>query len=249
MSNTRFIFGFHAVISRLRQNPDSIKEIFVDTDRRDRRARDLIKLIETQCIHLITCNHARLDNIAGTRHHQGVIANIDATCHHIGINDVLETLAQPARLLVLDGIQDPRNLGACLRVADAFGVQAVIVPKDRAVSVTATVYKVASGAVDTVPVIFVTNLARTLRALKQHGIWLVGATADADASLDSIELPHPIAWVLGAEGGGLRRLTRETCDQLVRIPMSGSVESLNVSVSAGVCLFETYRQQSVINKA
>lgn len=245
MSNSRFIFGFHAVISRLRQNPDSIKEIFIDANRRDQRARDLIKLIEAQGVRLIVCDNARLDSMAGNKRHQGVTANIDVTRSYVDIEDVLETLTEPARLLVLDGVQDPHNLGACLRVADAFGVHAVIVPKDRAVGLTATVHKVASGAADTVPVIPVTNLARTLRALKKQGIWLVGTTADADSSLDAVKLPCPIAWVLGAEGEGLRRLTQETCDQLIRIPMLGSVESLNVSVSAGICLFETYRQQLV----
>ena len=157
---------------------------------------------------------------------------------------MLDTLTEPALLLVLDGLQDPHNLGACLRVADAFGVHAVIAPKDRAVGFTATVFKVASGAADAVPYISVTNLARTLRELKQRGISMVGATADADSDLNTVELGGPIAWVLGAEGKGMRRLTRETCDWLVSIPMLGSVESLNVSVSAGICLFETRRQRS-----
>lgn len=245
MPNTRFIFGFHSVISRLRQNPDSIKEIFLDANRRDQRARDLIKLAESEKIRLIACDNARLDSMAGSRRHQGVTANIDATRHHVDIDDVLETLDEPARLLVLDGIQDPHNLGACLRVADAFGVHAVIAPKDRAVGLTAAVYKVASGAADTVPFIPVTNLARTLRELKQHDIWIVGTDADAASAqdLNALSLSGSIAWVLGAEGEGMRRLTRETCDQLVRIPMLGTVESLNVSVSAGICLFETHRQQ------
>ncbi len=245
MSNTRLIFGFHAVISRLRQNPDSIKEIFLDANRRDQRIRDLIKLAESEKIRLITCDNTRLDSMAGSRRHQGVITNIDATRHHVDINDVLETLDEPARLLVLDGIQDPHNLGACLRVADAFGVHAVIAPKDRAVGLTAAVHKVASGAADTVPFIPVTNLARTLRELKQHDIWIVGTDADAASAqdLNTLNLSGSIAWVLGAEGEGMRRLTRKTCDQLVRIPMLGTVESLNVSVSAGICLFETHRQQ------
>ncbi len=245
MSNTRLIFGFHAVISRLRQNPDSVKEIFLDANRRDQRARDLIKLTESENIRLISCDNARLDNMAGSRRHQGVTANIDATRHHVDIDDVLETLDEPARILVLDGIQDPHNLGACLRVADAFGVHAVIAPKDRAVGLTAAVHKVASGAADTVPFIPVTNLARTLRELKQHGIWVIGTDADADTAqdLNRLSLSGPVAWVLGAEGEGMRRLTRETCDQLTRIPMLGTVESLNVSVSAGICLFETQRQQ------
>lgn len=243
MSNVRLIFGFHAVTSRLRQNPDSIKEVFLDATRRDQRARDLAKIAETQGIHLILCDSVRLASMAGGARHQGVAANIDAAHSYVDIEDVLDTLTEPALLLVLDGVQDPHNLGACLRVADAFGVHAVIAPKDRAVGLNATVHKVASGAADTVPYVVVTNLARTLRELKQHGVWIIGTAADADSSLGVVELDGPIAWVLGAEGEGMRRLTREICDQLVAIPMLGSVESLNVSVSAGICLFETRRQR------
>ena len=249
MSNTRLIFGFHAVTSRLRQNPDSIKEVFLESTRRDQRARDLAKLAESQGVRLIACDDARLTSMAGGVRHQGVAANIDVTRSHIDIEDVLDTLTEPALLLVLDGIQDPHNLGACLRVADAFGVHAVIAPKDRAVGLTATVHKVASGAADTVPYVSVTNLARTLRELKDRGIWVIGTDADAGvgagSDLNSVKLDGPIAWVLGAEGEGMRRLTRETCDQLVAIPMLGSVESLNVSVSAGICLFETRRQRQM----
>ncbi|SFO19813.1 23S rRNA (guanosine(2251)-2'-O)-methyltransferase RlmB [Nitrosospira briensis] len=244
MSNTRLIFGFHAITSRLRQNPASVNEIFLDAGRRDQRARDLAKLAETQDVRLIPCDDARLAGMAGGARHQGVAACIDASRSYIDIEDVLDTLVEPALLLVLDGIQDPHNLGACLRVADAFGVHAVVAPKDRAVGLTATVHKVASGAVDAVPYISVTNLARTLRELKQRGVSILGATADADSNLNAAILDGPIAWVLGAEGKGMRRLTRETCDQLVSIPMLGSVESLNVSVSAGICLFETRRQRS-----
>ena len=244
MSNTRLIFGFHAITSRLRQNPASVKEIFLDSGRRDQRARDLAKLAETQDVRLIPCDDARLAGMAGDARHQGVAACIDASRSYIDIEDVLDTLVEPALLLVLDGVQDPHNLGACLRVADAFGVHAVVAPKDRAVGLTATVHKVASGAVDAVPYISVTNLARTLRELKQRGVSILGAAADADSDLNSARLNGPIAWVLGAEGKGMRRLTRETCDRLVSIPMLGSVESLNVSVSAGICLFETRRQRS-----
>lgn len=243
MSNTRPIFGFHAVTSRLRQNPDSIKEIFIDADRRDQRARELIKLAEFKDIRLISCDHKRLDKITGNKRHQGITAIVDTTRGYLSIEDVLETLSEPARLLVLDGVQDPHNLGACLRVADAFGVHAVIAPKDRAVGLTATVHKVASGAADTIPFIPVTNLARTIRTLKQRGIWVIGTDSNADCDLNTLNLHGPVAWVLGAEGQGMRRLTRENCDQITRIPMLGNVESLNVSVSAGICLFETYRQQ------
>lgn len=246
MSSSRFIFGFHAVVSRLRQNAASIKEIFLDTDRRDQRARDLAKLAETQGVRVIACDNTRLLALAGGSRHQGVAACIDAARSHVDIEDVLDTLTEPALLLVLDGIQDPHNLGACLRVADGFGVHAVLAPKDRAVGLTATVHKVASGAADTVPYISVTNLARTLRELKQRGILILGTAADSDTELSSFKLDGPVAWVLGSEGKGMRRLTRETCDQLVSIPMLGSVESLNVSVSAGICLFETRRQRDAL---
>lgn len=246
MSSTRLIFGFHAVTSRLRQNPHSIKEVFIDAVRDDQRARGLIKLAETQKIRLIICEGSRLTSMIGNNRHQGVVASIDSTRSYVDINDVLDTLIEPARLLVLDGVQDPHNLGACLRVADAFGVHAVIAPKDRAVGLTATVYKVSSGAADTVPYIAVTNLARTLKRLKEHGVWVFGTAEDAEHDLAHFQIKGPVAWVFGSEEKGLRRLTRESCDQLVRIPMQGSIESLNVAVSAGICLFETYRQQSLV---
>ena len=246
MSNIRLIFGFHAIISRLRQNPSSVKEIFLDAGRRDQRARDLIKLTEAQKIHLILCDGVRLSAMSGGTSHQGVAANIDTTCNHIDIEDVLDTLTEPALFLVLDGVQDPHNLGACLRVADAFGVHAVIAPKNRSVGLTASVYKVASGAADSIPYISVTNLTRTLRKLKEYGVWILGTDANATVRTASFSLLRSMALWHGCwagEGGGMRRLTRETCDQLISIPMLGSVESLNVSVSAGICLFETYRQR------
>ena len=244
MSSNRLMFGFHAITSRVRQNPASVKEIFLDSSRRDPRARDLVALAENNGVKLISCVSSRLAGMAQGARHQGVAAWIDPAHSYVDVDDVLDTLAEPALLLVLDGIQDPHNLGACLRVADGFGVHAVIAPKDRAVGLTATVFKVASGAADAVPYISVTNLARTLRGLKQRGISIVGAAAEAGNDLNAVELDGPIAWVLGAEGKGMRRLTREICDRLVSIPMLGSVESLNVSVSAGICLFETRRQRS-----
>jgi 23S rRNA (guanosine2251-2'-O)-methyltransferase len=243
VSNLRLVFGFHAILSRLRQNPDSIKDIFLDLERRDQRARDLVKSAESQNVRVISCDDARLAAMAGTARHQGVAATIDASRAYVDIEDVLDTLVEPALLLILDGVVDPHNLGACLRVADAFGAHALIVPKDRAVGLTAAVHKVASGAADTVPFIAVTNLARTLRDLKERGIAVVGAAADAKHQLEATELHDPIAWVMGAEGKGLRRLTRETCDLLVSIPMLGTVNTLNVSVTAGICLFETRRQR------
>lgn len=242
MSRSQYIFGFHAITSRLRQHSDSIKEIYLDAHRQDQRARDLVKLAKTAATRLILCEQDRLSGMAGTTHHQGVVAHVMQLQQYTTVEDLLDELTEPALLLVLDGIKDPHNLGACLRVADAFGVHAVIVPKDRAVGLSATVHKVACGAADTVPFFAVTNLARTLHTLKEAGIWVVGTTATASDSLDAVALTRPVAWVLGAEEKGIRRLTRETCDQLVSIPMRGSVESLNVSVSAGICLFESYRQ-------
>jgi 23S rRNA (guanosine2251-2'-O)-methyltransferase len=243
MAETRIIHGFHAVTARIRQNADSVLEIYMDTQRRDPRARDLLKLAEGQGVRVIQVDAKRLDGLAGNARHQGVAARVRATQRVQHLDDVLDTLTEPPLLLVLDGVQDPHNLGACLRSADAFGVHAVIAPKDRAVGLNATVEKVACGAAETVPYITVTNLARTLRELKERDIWVVGA--DSEAQTDLLDFKHSgaLAWVLGAEGEGLRRLTRETCDELVRIPMQGSVESLNVSVSAGVCLYEARRQR------
>jgi 23S rRNA (guanosine2251-2'-O)-methyltransferase len=243
MADTRIIHGFHAVTARIRQHADSVIEVYFDAQRRDARARDLIKLAENQGVRTIQVDAKRLDGMAGSARHQGVAARVHAMRRVQHLDDVLETLTEPALLLVLDGVQDPHNLGACLRSADAFGVHAVIAPKDRAVGLNATVEKVACGAAETIPYITVTNLARTLRELKERDIWVVGADGAAETDLHSFRHDGALAWVLGAEGEGLRRLTRETCDQLVRIPMLGSVESLNVSVSAGVCLYEARRQR------
>jgi 23S rRNA (guanosine2251-2'-O)-methyltransferase len=243
MADLRLIYGFHAVTARIRQNPDGVLEIYLQAQRQDPRMRDLIKLAESNDVRVIPVDSARLDGMAGNARHQGVAARVDAARRVQHLSDVLETLNEPPLLLVLDGVQDPHNLGACLRSADAFGVHAVIAPKDRAVGITATVEKVACGAAETVPYITVTNLARTLRELKERDIWVVGAAGEAEQDLFDFKHRAGLAWVLGAEGEGLRRLTRETCDELVRIPMLGNVASLNVSVSAGICLFETRRQR------
>lgn len=247
MADLRLIYGFHAVTSRIRQNPDGVMEVYLQAQRHDPRMRDFIKLVEASGVRVIPVDGARLDGMAGGARHQGVAARVDAARRVQHLSDVLDTLTEPPLLLVLDGIQDPHNLGACLRSADAFGVHAVIAPKDRAVGITATVEKVACGAAETVPYITVTNLARTLRELKEHDIWVVGAAGEATQDLHGFKHTGGLAWVLGAEGEGLRRLTRDTCDELVRIPMLGSVESLNVSVSTGICLFETRRQRAVGN--
>jgi len=241
---TSFIHGFHAITARLRLDAKSVHELYCDSARADPRMRDLVKLAEALKLRVLQVDARRLDGMAPPGRHQGVVARVDAVRLHVSLEDLLDELKEPPLLLVLDGVQDPHNLGACLRVADASGCHAVIAPKDRAVGLSAAVIKVASGAADSVPYIAVTNLARTLRDLKERNIWVVGADADASEDLYTAELPVALAWVLGAEGEGLRRLTRETCDQLVKIPMLGQVESLNVSVASGVVLFESRRRRS-----
>jgi 23S rRNA (guanosine2251-2'-O)-methyltransferase len=245
VADTRIIYGFHAVISRLRQHAASVQEIYLDASRHDARAQDLTRLAAGHASRIIAVDAKRLDGLTGHARHQGVAARVAATALKHDLDDVLETINGPPLLLVLDGVQDPHNLGACLRVADAFGVHAVIAPKDRAVGITPVVSKVASGAAETMPYIAVTNLARTLRDLKESGVWIVGADEAGTADLYDAKLVGPLAWVMGAEGEGMRRLTREHCDELVRIPMSGSVDSLNVSVASGVCLGESFRQRRV----
>ncbi|MDR2032214.1 MAG: 23S rRNA (guanosine(2251)-2'-O)-methyltransferase RlmB [Azoarcus sp.] len=240
---SRLIHGFHAVLGRLRREPDTVFELYLSALRNDARAREIHKLAEAAGVKTTQVENERLDGMAGTRRHQGVIARVDARQRSLALADILESLADPVLLLVLDGVQDPHNLGACLRVADAAGVHAVIAPKDRAVGLNATAVKVASGAADTVPYITVTNLARALEQIKKAGIWVVGAAGEAEKSIFDVDQKAAIAWVLGSEGEGLRRLTRAACDELARIPMLGSVESLNVSVASGICLFEACRQR------
>jgi 23S rRNA (guanosine2251-2'-O)-methyltransferase len=246
LPETRHLFGFHAVTAALRARAGSVDSIYVAAARRDRRMQELIERAAAAGVAVHTVDDARLVALAGNDRHQGVVAVVagGAAAAASTLAELLDGLQEPALLLVLDGVTDPHNLGACLRCADAFGAQAIIVPKDRSVGVNATVAKVASGAVDTVPVITVTNLARSLREMKERGIWLLGADADADEDLFTADLSGPVAWVLGAEGTGLRRLTRESCDRLLRIPLQGTVASLNVSVAAGVCLFATRQQRA-----
>lgn len=242
-SNTRLIHGFHPIMARLRHDPDSVKEIYLDANRQDRRVKDLLRLTEQVGARVVQVEHARIEGLAPNARHQGVVARVDSRQKAIHLDDVLDTLEEPPFLLVLDGITDPRNLGACLRVADAAGVHAVIAPKDRAVGLTDVAMKAASGAAETVPYIMVTNLARTLRELKERDIWVIGTAGEASEDLYTASWPVATAWVMGAEGDGMRRLTRETCNALVHIPMGGSVDSLNVSVAAGVCLFEAVRRR------
>ncbi|CAG0970644.1 23S rRNA (guanosine-2'-O-)-methyltransferase RlmB [Rhodocyclaceae bacterium] len=243
MSEIRLIHGFHAILAKLRHSADDVKEIYLAEGRQDGRVRDLLKAAENAGVRVMPVDTVRLDGMAGGQRHQGVVAKVSAMQRHVTLDDVLDTLAEPALLLVLDGVTDPHNLGACLRVADAAGAHAVVVPKDRACGLNATAIKVASGAAESVPYITVTNLARSLREMQERDIWVVGAAGEAQGDIYGVDQKRAVAWVLGAEGPGLRRLTRETCDELARIPMYGSVESLNVSVASGICLFEARRQR------
>ena len=239
----RVVFGFHAIVARLRSDPRSVVEIFVDETRNDARIRDLATSAERAGVRVMRVPTKRLDGFYGGGRHQGVVARVEMKRASDTLEDILEGVEKPL-LLVLDGVTDPHNLGACLRVANAAGAHAVVAPKDRAAGITPAVSKVASGAAESTPYLMVTNLARTITDLKERNIWIIGADERAEKTLYETNLPDSIAWVLGAEGEGMRRLTRESCDLLVRIPMGGEVESLNVSVSAGVCLFESVRRRS-----
>jgi len=242
---SKMIFGFHAVTSRIRHEASSVEEIYVDSGRSDRRMQELLHAAKSAGIRIIPADDQRLSNIVGTRRHQGVVAKAGELSLARNLDELLDAIDGPPLLLVLDGITDPHNLGACLRVADGVGAHAVIAPKDRAVGLNATAAKVASGAAETVPYITVTNLARTLRELKERDILLVGTSDDVDQTIYDVNFTGGSALVMGSEGEGMRRLTRETCDVLVSVPMFGSVESLNVSVASGVCLYEARRQRLI----
>jgi 23S rRNA (guanosine2251-2'-O)-methyltransferase len=247
MAKLRVIYGFHAVRSALRRDNTQFEEIYVDASRKDPRSRELLEFAEQRHVRVMSVEGERLDGLTGGARHQGVVAKILDTPLSLDLDEILDQATEPAFLLVLDGVQDPHNLGACLRVADAMGVHAVIAPKDNSVGITSIVSKVASGAAETVPYIMVTNLARTLRDLKDRNIWFIGADESGDQDLHQADLSGPMGLVLGAEGKGLRRLTRDLCDRTVRIPMFGSVESLNVSVATGICLYEVRRQRANAN--
>ena len=247
MSSPKVLFGFHAVGVRLKMAPQSIIEIHFEPTRRDARMRQFIDRVKEAGVRLIESDGLRISKLAGSHGHQGVAARVQAIEQVHSLDELLENLeasgtAQPL-ILVLDGITDPHNLGACLRVADGAGAHAVIAPKDHAAGINATVAKVASGAAETMPYFMVTNLARTLNELKERNIWIIGTSDDADKTIYEVDLKGPVALVLGAEGAGMRQLTRKTCDDLVSIPMQGAVESLNVSVASGVCLYEALRQR------
>jgi 23S rRNA (guanosine2251-2'-O)-methyltransferase len=255
MSSSKVLFGFHAVGVRLKTAPQSIVEIYFEPTRRDARMRQFLEKVNEAGVRLIEADGMRLAKLCGGHGHQGVAARVQTLTQVTSLDELLEQLEASqaekpldqrvaALILVLDGVTDPHNLGACLRVADGAGVHAVIAPKDHAAGINATVAKVASGAAETVPYFMVTNLARTLNELKERNIWIIGTSDVAPKTLYQADLTGAVALVLGAEGDGMRQLTAKTCDELVSIPMRGAVESLNVSVASGVCLYEALRQRS-----
>lgn len=252
MSGPQVLFGFHAVGVRLKTAPQSILEIYHQATRRDARMREFLERAHAAGVRLIEADAMRIAKLAGSHGHQGLAARVQPLAQRNSLDELLEQIEQleaagsgpPPLLLVLDGVTDPHNLGACLRVADGAGAHAVIAPKDHAAGINATVAKVASGAAETMAYFMVTNLARTLGELKERHIRCIGACADAPQTLYQSELTGPVALVLGAEGEGMRQLTRKSCDELVRIPMQGAVESLNLSVASGLCLYEALRQRA-----
>lgn len=246
-NNTHYIYGLHAVQAVLEREPEMVSHVWLENSRRDEKAKKILQLAHDANVKPERVKRDVLDKLAGENaNHQGVVALSKDTPagNEKTLKTLIENLSVPAFLLILDGVQDPHNLGACLRTADAAGVHAVIAPKDKASGLTSVVRKVASGAAETIPFIQVTNLARTMRELQQAGVWMIGTSLDTDKNIYQADLTGALALVLGAEGKGLRRLTSENCDSLVKLPMLGTVQSLNVSVSAGVCLYEAVRQRT-----
>lgn len=245
MSKKELVHGIHAVTSIVRHNPERLIELFVLQGRRDKALEPILQAAGKAGVRAQECQRKTLDQKAQGENHQGVIAVVTPPKHYqeSDLPGLVERAAGNVCFLVLDNVTDPHNLGACLRTADAAGVTAVIVPKDKSAKITSTVSKVASGAAETMPFVVVTNLARALRELQELGVWVIGTAGEATQSLYAVDLKGPVALVMGAEGSGMRRLTREHCDELIAIPLAGSVSSLNVSVAAGVCLFEVVRQR------
>lgn len=238
------MFGWHAVEAVLKREPERLQQVWIQTGRQDKRVKSITDTLDSLGVRWKVVHRKELDErVSGV--HQGIVAAVSESREWTE-DDLLAQLAgsdKPPFLLVLDGVTDPHNLGACMRTADAVGVQAVIVPKDKSASLTPVARKVACGAAETVPFVRVTNLARFLRSLQDQGVWLIGTAGEAKAALYQADFKGPVALVMGAEGKGMRRLTREHCDQLINIPMLGHVDSLNVSVATGVCLYEALRQR------
>ena len=250
MSQLEKIYGLHAVEALLRHHPKGVKQVWLAEGRGDPRVQVLIALAAQARVSVGQCERREMDAwVEGV--HQGVVAEVSPSqvWGEAMLEELLDRADGPPLLLVLDGVTDPHNLGACMRTADAAGALAVIVPKDKSATLNATVRKVACGAAEVIPLVAVTNLARTLEKLQQRGLWVVGTAGEAEQSLYDQDLKGPIVLIMGAEGRGMRRLTREHCDYLVRLPMAGSVSSLNVSVATGVCLFEALRQRTSVKAA
>lgn len=249
MAKPRFIYGFHGVNATLRHHPEDIIRIYYDSSRKDPRMQKLLQDVDDLQLSLMSADELRLFQMSGAKQHQGIVAEVK-TRAQLSFGEFLKSLDMSANpiVMLLDSITDPHNLGACFRVADAFGVSAIIVPKDNSAGVNATVVKTASGTTETVPFFTVTNLARSMEQLKEKGFWIFGTDmTDSAKPIDQLDLKGPMAWVFGSEGKGMRQLTRQHCDFLAIIPMMGDVESLNISVAAGVCLYETQRQRRVLN--
>ncbi len=250
MTERSAVVGIHAVRTALKFGADGVTELWLDRQRRDRRFADLITLARAAAIPVHTLERSQLDQAAPATNHQGVLAwvRVPAARSEAELAPLIANSPTPPVVLVLDGITDPHNLGACLRTAEAVGATAVVAPRDQAVGLTPAAVKVASGAAHTMPFIQVTNLARTLEALKQQGLWIFGTQMEAPTTLFANDLRSPLALVLGSEGKGLRPLTVRHCDVLMQLPMSGAVESLNVSVTAGICLYEVWRQRQTLSQ-
>ena len=248
MSQDKIIVGFHSITSHIRLDSSSIKEIYIDESRKDGRVNDLMKLIKEHQIKFYLSSKDRLDGFVTGAKHQGVVAQVhDLNSKYVTVEDIIEgDIDGPLLLLILDGIEDPHNLGACFRVADAMGVHAIICPKDNAVGVNATVRKVACGGAESIPFIVATNLARTIRYLKDKGFFVYGTDGESSKTMQQLNFDGNVALVMGSEGVGMRRLTKELCDDIFSIPMLGLVESLNVSVATGICLYEINRQKTKI---
>ncbi|MBB1518055.1 MULTISPECIES: 23S rRNA (guanosine(2251)-2'-O)-methyltransferase RlmB [Pseudomonadaceae] len=244
MSQLEKVYGVHAVEALLRHHPKRVKQLWLAESRHDPRVQTLVELAGQNRVPVGQKDRRELDEWAEGVH-QGVVAEVSPSqvWGEAMLEELLDRREGPPLLLVLDGVTDPHNLGACLRTADAAGALAVIVPKDKSATLNATVRKVACGAAEVIPLVAVTNLARTLEKLQQRGLWLVGTAGEAEQELYQQDLTGPTVLIMGAEGKGMRRLTRDHCDYLVKLPMSGSVSSLNVSVATGVCLFEAVRQR------
>lgn len=243
--SSNIIFGLHAVQALLERHPERVLSLHVMSARGDKKMENVLTLAKAAHIHIETTSRQTLDKLAHDGNHQGVVAQCAKakTFQESDLTAFLEGIDGPPFLLILDGVQDPHNLGACFRSADAAGVHAIIAPKDKSVGITPVVSKVACGAAEALPFIQVTNLARSMETIKAHGVWVYGAAGEAEKTIYQTDLKGPLALVMGAEGAGLRRLTRDLCDGLVKIPMAGTVSSLNVSVATGICLFEALRQR------